>query len=233
MLMKTTLIAFLGATLCLDRSCLQLMVSRPIVTAPVIGLALGDAKTGLIIGAFLELLWVDRPPLGNYIPPNDSLLAVFITASTIMAGERFGSIPQTFIAFSLLLFLPLSYMTQRIDIYLTSSNDRLSDEALEDAKRGDIKAIERKHLLAIGRTFVLSLSFIFLFTILGTVLLSFLYPLLPATALKALQFVYFSFPVLMVAVTLNSIKMRRDLAFFCAIFITTILFFEMFYGLRK
>ncbi len=230
MLIKIILISLLGSFLCLDRICLQLMISRPIVTAPIIGLVLGDIRTGLIIGAFLELLWVDRPALGNYIPPNDSLLAVFITAAAILAGFQLGDASRSLLAFSLLLFLPMSYVTQIIDTRLTASNDKLSDGALEDAKAGDIRGIERKHLLALLKAFVTSAAFIFACTALGAMLLIYLYPKLPVSAINALNLVYFAFPVLLVAVALNTIKMRRDFLMFCAIFIAASLLFEIFYG---
>jgi mannose PTS system EIIC component len=229
MLIKTTLIAGLGALLCLDRVCFQFMISRPIVAASSIGLFLGDLKTGLIIGAFLELLWVDRPALGNYIPPNDSLMAVFISAATILAGTQMGHVSRNLIAFSFLAFLPLSYVTQRIDIYLTASNDKLSDGALEDAKKGDMAAVERKHLYALLKTFLTFMLVIFAATVLGTYFLTNAYPLLPASAIRALDLVFFAFPVLIVAVTLHSIQMRGDIAVFCTIFIAAILITELFY----
>ncbi|MCX7635132.1 MAG: PTS sugar transporter subunit IIC, partial [Syntrophales bacterium] len=86
MLSETLVVATVGGTLCLDRVAIQLMVSRPIVVAPLTGLILGDAPTGLFIGAVMEMLWCDRPPLGNYVPPNDSLTAVVMTAAVILAA---------------------------------------------------------------------------------------------------------------------------------------------------
>jgi mannose PTS system EIIC component len=231
MLMKTTMIAFLGAFLCLDRVCLQLMVSRPIVTAPIIGLILGDIKTGLTMGAFLELLWIDRPPLGDYIPPNDSLMAVFITSATILAGNRLGSISQSLVALSLLLFLPLSYLTQKIDAYITESNHKLSNSALEDARKGNIAGIEKKHLMALLKTYVVFVVVIFLFTVSGTTILIYLNPQVSPSAVDALTLVYFTFPILMAAVALRSIKMRGDIAVFSAIFITIVILWEILDGL--
>ena len=228
-MIETALIAAFGALLCLDRVCCQFMISRPIVTASAIGLVLGDLKTGLIIGAFLELLWVDRPALGNYIPPNDSLLAVFASAATILAGAKIGDVSRSLLAFSLMLFLPLSWVTQKIDIYLTESNDKLSDAALEDAKRNDITAVEKKHLKALLKTYVIFLIAIFIVTLSGTFLLIHVYPLLPAYVLKGLDILYFTYPVLIVAVTLHSIQMRGDIAVFCTIFIITTLLFEFFH----
>lgn len=229
MVMKTLLIAFLGATLCLDRICLQLMISRPIVTAPVIGLVLGDMMTGLLVGAFVELLWVDRPAIGNYVPPNDSLVAVVVTGAAILAGSFLGGVSRPLTVFALLVLLPLSYVTQRIEIYLATNNNALSDAALKDAEAGNASAIERKHLLAIGKTFLIFAVFILLFTALGVMVLSYTYPLLPAAALRALDLLYYAFPCLMVAVALNSIKLRGDLAVFSALVVLAVMVYEWLY----
>jgi len=63
--------------MCLDRIFIQAMISRPIVIAPVAGIILGQPYTGLMTGAILELFWMDRAPIGIYIPPNDSVTAAF------------------------------------------------------------------------------------------------------------------------------------------------------------
>jgi mannose PTS system EIIC component len=230
MLMKTTMIAFLGAFLCLDRICLQSMVSRPIVTAPIMGLILGDIKTGLTMGAFLELLWIDRPPLGDYIPPNDSLMAVFMTSATILAGEKLGDASRNLIALSLLLFLPLSYLTQKIDGYIVANNHKLSNGALEDAEKGNIAGIEKKHLIAILKTYAIFVVIIFIFTIFGTTILTYLNLLVTSSVAEALTLVYFTFPILMVAVALHAIKMRGDKVIFSAIFIAMVILLELFDG---
>lgn len=43
---------------------------RPIISGLVIGLILGDLKTGLIVGGTLELVWMGLVPLAGAQPPN-------------------------------------------------------------------------------------------------------------------------------------------------------------------
>lgn len=45
-------------------------IHRPIVTGLVVGLILGDVRTGLITGATLELIWMGMVPLAGAQPPN-------------------------------------------------------------------------------------------------------------------------------------------------------------------
>ena len=62
--MNVLIVSIVGGVLCLDRIFVQALISRPIVAAPVIGMILGDPYTGLIAGAFIELFWIDRLPVG-------------------------------------------------------------------------------------------------------------------------------------------------------------------------
>jgi len=71
LLTQILLISFCGGLFCLDRVIIQAMISRPVIIAPLAGLLLNNIYAGLIIGAFIELLWIDRVPIGTYIPPND------------------------------------------------------------------------------------------------------------------------------------------------------------------
>ena len=84
MFIKIILISFVGSLLCLDRIFIQAMISRPIIIAPVVGILLGNPYAGLIIGAILELFWIDRIPIGIYIPPNDSVVAAFAASLAIL-----------------------------------------------------------------------------------------------------------------------------------------------------
>ena len=43
---------------------------RPIVSGLVIGIILGDIRTGLIAGGTLELVWMGLVPLAGAQPPN-------------------------------------------------------------------------------------------------------------------------------------------------------------------
>ena len=91
MILKLVVVSIVGGILCLDRIVLQVMISRPIVAAPLTGLILGDPYTGLITGAFIELFWIDRLPIGAYIPPNDTVAAILITASSIESAPLLGT----------------------------------------------------------------------------------------------------------------------------------------------
>ena len=188
MLIETAIAAVLGTLICLDRVVAQFMISRPIVAGPLIGLALGDPFTGLVTGALLELLWVDRIPVGPYVPPNDTFVAILATAGAILAAPVSGHPPRELIALSILVFAPAGFLGQKMEILLRKWNDGLVLRAQEDAKAGDAAGITRRHLAALGRYLAGSLVFLSVALTCGTWLLRGIYPDLPGTFLRTLAF---------------------------------------------
>lgn len=60
-----------GALLELDTTyAFQLTFSRGIIAGPLLGLLTGDVMTGLQVGIFTELLFIDISPLGGLLPPS-------------------------------------------------------------------------------------------------------------------------------------------------------------------
>ena len=153
MITKIIILSFCGGLFCLDRVFIQAMISRPIVIAPFIGLLLANPYAGLIIGAIIELFWIDRIPVGTYIPPNDSLVAVVATSTALLAGQKLGATNPQLIAFCILITIPLGILAKYMEIVIIKSNDILSDEAMEDAKTGNIRGIEQKNYWGLIKTF--------------------------------------------------------------------------------
>ena len=219
MILKMMVVSFAGALLCLDRVVLQFMISRPIVAAPVMGLILGDPYTGLIAGAFVELFWIDRLPIGAYIPPNDTMVAILIAASSIESGQLLGNISQGLIALSVLIFIPFGVLAQRMELWIIHGNEKLTRDALNDATRGDIQSIARKHLSAIMKTYLLSATFILVALPIGITAMSWLYPRFAPFVIRGLTLLYSLLPLLGAAVALNTINIRGMVPIFCAVFL--------------
>lgn len=219
MLIETAVAAGLGALICLDRVAVQVMVSRPVVAGPMIGLVLGDALTGLLAGALLELLWIDRIPIGPYVPPHDTFVAVLATAGAILAAPSGASPPRELIALSVLLFAPAAWLGQRMEILLRQWNERWVSRALEDAKAGDPAMLSRRHLSALAGYFGASLLCLGALMLCGVPLLRWMYPALPPSLLQVLTFAYLLLPLVGVGVALNTIKLRGVVPVFCGVFL--------------
>jgi PTS system mannose-specific IIC component len=226
MLIQSVWVALAGGIICLDRVCLQAMISRPIVAAPITGTILGDPYTGLVIGTFIELLWLDRLPMGIYVPPNGTVVAVLITGCSVIVGNELGYISHELVAMAVLLFVPLGVVGQKIDVWIVRSNNGLSAEAVESAAKGDYKNISRIHLRGLFKIFWTSFGLIMVALVLGSTLLLWIYPFIPGKILKAFFYTYYFLPVLGIAVALNTVKIRGALPVFSGIFLIVFLIAE-------
>ena len=68
----------------------QFMVSRPLVTASLTGLILGDPGTGLILGVFLEVVHLGGIPAGAARLPEPGPAAIPAAAGAIVLGGAGG-----------------------------------------------------------------------------------------------------------------------------------------------
>ena len=229
MFTEIILVSFCGSLLCLDRVFIQAMISRPVVIAPLIGLLLHNPYAGLIIGALIELIWIDRLPIGTYVPPNDSIAAVAATSTALIAGSQLGGASKELIAFAVLLAIPCGIIARQLDVLIIKSNDILSDRALEDAKENNIKAIERKNYLGLIKVFSSYIIFLFAAQIIFIPFVIWIYPKFNATLLKALSFTYYFLPILGIAVAINMLKLRRTIPVFCALFLVAAFILEIFH----
>ncbi|MBP7342355.1 MAG: PTS sugar transporter subunit IIC [Smithellaceae bacterium] len=229
LIVQIPLIALIGSLLALDRILIQTMVSRPIVVAPVVGLALGNPYAGLLVGAILELFWIDRLPIGIYIPPNDSLAAAAATSAAVWTGSGPDGVTPEIIALSILLAVPLGVIARVIEVRIVTANNRLSDQALEDAKRLDWRAVERKTYSGLARVFIFYVVFLLAAQTVLIPLLVWMFPKLPAPVVSALTMVYYFLPVLGIAVALGTLKMRGAVPVFCAIFLAAAAAMEFFH----
>jgi mannose/fructose/N-acetylgalactosamine-specific phosphotransferase system component IIC len=117
------------------------MLSRPLVLAPVLGWAMGDPLGGLQLGIPLELIFLGGVNLGGNLPDNESLLAAVLTAMVVPAGIAGQTgVDGPLAALGLSLLLPLALFGRRLERAAEVRNERLMDEALARAARGDPRA---------------------------------------------------------------------------------------------
>jgi len=231
LIMNVIIVSLAGAMLCLDRVVAQLAISRPVVAAPLIGWWLGDPYTGLVAGAFVELFWIDRLPLGTYIPPNETVVAILLTASVILSAGLIGTHPPGLLALAFLLFVPLGIAAQRLECRLCRKNEEVFREVQADADRGDTWAITRKHHQAILRYYLAAAGLIVVFLPIGIALLSWGYPRLPGFMSRGLEILYGVLPLIGCAVALQTISVRGALPVFCGIFLAVTVMIALMRGM--
>lgn len=222
MIVNVLITSIVGGILCLDRVFVQTLISRPIVSAPLIGTLLGDPYTGLIAGAFIELFWIDRLPIGTYIPPNDTVAAILITAAAIESGRILGHLPQGLIALAVLIYIPLAILEQKLELgILIRGNEKLAREALSAAARGDIRSVSRNHLRAALQSWLLPMALILIALPLGVGVMTWGYPRLAPWTVRGLNLVYGILPMIGAAAAFNTIHLRGALPILCGVFLIT------------
>lgn len=106
-------------------------IHRPIVMGPLVGVVLGDATTGLLVGGTLELIWMGMVPLAGAQPPNVVIGGIIGTAFAIMTHTKPEMAVGIAMPFAMavqgcitLLFTAYSPLMHRCDNLVTALNFR-------------------------------------------------------------------------------------------------------------
>lgn len=152
MIAAVAVCAVVGALLWLDRVyAFQLMVSRPIVIGPVLGAIMGNLPVGIAVGAALELLWLNAPPVGAYLPMDESFCAAAVTpAAAIAASFLTGA---TAAGLALFAGLPFVMVGRSLDTYIRTRNQELVPDSTFNIEQ----KIRHAMAHALGRSFVCGL----------------------------------------------------------------------------
>lgn len=109
------------------------MVIRPIVVSPIVGFALGDLQTGVMVGATLELVFMGAIQVGAAVPPDVLVGAGLGTAFAIMSGKG----PEV----ALTLALPIAILAQSLKVIVFIMRSWFMDLAMKLAKDANIKGM--------------------------------------------------------------------------------------------
>jgi len=206
----------------LDRmAAFQVMISRPLVAAPLTGLVLGDPLAGLTIGALLELLWLARIPVGASIPPDDTQIAVAATALCLgFVGDVAGPIPLAPIVLALMVAIPLGKIGELFDRMARHRNLNLVFKAEQAVEEGAIRRAERCHLLGFVNFALAAASTYSVIYLGGAALMRLIHPLIGTQIERASSWLILCFPLVGAACILASINVCRAMTLFFASFIS-------------
>jgi PTS system N-acetylgalactosamine-specific IIC component len=131
MLVQALLIGIWAGLAGIDLFDLQLHIHRPVVTGLVVGIILGDVKTGLVAGGMLELVWMGMVPLAGAQPPNVVIGGIIGTAFAIFTKEDPNIAVGVAVPFAIaaqagitLLFTVFSPVMHKADEYAANADTR-------------------------------------------------------------------------------------------------------------
>lgn len=121
-------------------------IHRPLVTGLIVGLILGDMKTGLIVGATLELVWMGMVPLAGAQPPNVVIGGIIGTSIAILAELD----PSAAVGIA----VPFAVAAQAGITLLFTAFSPVMHTADKYAAVGDTKGIEKINYMGMGVLFI-------------------------------------------------------------------------------
>lgn len=225
---QSFLAALVGGLLSLDRTAaFQVMVSRPIVAAPVVGYVLGDAVTGLLIGGVLELLFIGGLPVGGHIPPHEIMMTTLITAISLIAQKALSGsglgIPGIYkantlfvIGFVILTALPADAVCKKADVAARIFNMRFFNAALADMDKGIVRYIVINNLKGACVFFVFNFLTVFVLTFAGVLFVYLFLPAVPSVIIMSLPLACGAAVVLGLSSAYSALYGNRSQAVFLA-----------------
>lgn len=203
----------------LDRvAMLQIMISRPIVAAPLTALVLGEPMVGLQIGVMVELLWLARLPVGAAVPPDDTQVAVAASALAVILGHSLGSSGVELSLICLMVAIPLGKIGQLFERLARQYNGRLArrvDDALDE---GSFLVAELQHLRGLMSFSLAAVGTYVVIMAGGLLTIPLVWPLAQEPLSYSSAWVQLALPLVGIAVILGTINVSRAITLFCASF---------------
>lgn len=198
-----SLVAYFGY--CSNKFFGDSMVNRPLVTATLTGLVLGDLQMGLIMAGTLELTWMGVMYLGLSMPSDVTAGAIIGTAFAILTDSD----ASVALAISIPAGMLCAYLATAIEVAISF----LMHKCDEYAAKGEVGKINAIHL---GAGFVkafLTSSVVFITVAVGTDAVSRLVDSCPEGIMNGLNVVSGLLPALGFAMLLNIMWDKRFIAF--------------------
>ncbi len=106
----------------------------PLIVATLTGFALGDVKTGLLIGSTVQLMFIGVFIVGASLPPNPHVASILATAFAILGGLNQGE--------AIAIVLPIAVLSQMISMLVMTINTFLCHWADGMAEDGNTRGID-------------------------------------------------------------------------------------------
>lgn len=227
MLTEILLVSIIAGAISIDiRTIGGTMISRPLVISPLIGLLLGDLKTGFIIATLLELIWIGLPPIGAYLPIEALPIAVVATSFSIILKNNITNIPVlSIIVFSIVVAIPFGFIGRWMESHIRTFNSTLSSWAVSKAETGNLSSVAVLHYLNILISFLKGFVLCFVPVYFGYDLLLRIFQSLPNQIKEGMLFSAWIIPVLGFAVVMEIFISNKYLKYFLLSSVASLLLF--------
>jgi mannose/fructose/N-acetylgalactosamine-specific phosphotransferase system component IIC len=147
---KLILTACVAGVLSIDRNAFgQFQLSRPLVSASIMGFVLGCPVEGVAIGLLYEVLFLGSLPVGSFIPYHPlfpSLVSVLLVG--MYQGPRQ---PMEVVGLAVLLGAPTALLDRVVNIQWRRSNEKAFHRAMVYLRLGRTDLVQLQHVLSVLR----------------------------------------------------------------------------------
>lgn len=206
MVVQAIMIGLVGALGQFDSVIGSLYTFRPIVTGFLVGVILGDIKTGLVMGATLELFFMGSISMGAYIPPDDLVGGVLAVAFAIHGGLGVEA--------ALALAMPIAVLSMGFKNVIYAVATAMCARADKYAEQGNTKGINAMHFGVTGIKMLNSFLWCFLGYYLGADAVVSMIQGLPSQVVNGLEIAGGILPALGFALLLNMVLTKKSLPFY-------------------
>lgn len=180
---------------------------RPLISCTLIGLVLGDIKTGIILGGTLEMMALGWMNVGASMAPDAALASVVSTILVIVGKQSIGA--------GIAIAIPIAAAGQVMTIFARTIAVFFQHKADTYAERGDIKGIERCHIAALGiQAIRVALPAFLVASVAGTGAVNTMLALIPEVVTRGLQVAGGFIVVVGYAMVINMMEAKYLMPFF-------------------
>ena len=144
---KVILSALVAGILSIDRNAFgQFQLSRPIVSALIMGVILGCPVEGAIVGLIYEVLFLGSLPVGSFIPYHPLFPSL---VSVLLIGMYNGPRPpMELIGLAVLLGAPTAFLDRAVNVQWRRSNERAFHRAMVYLRLGRTDLVQLQHVMS-------------------------------------------------------------------------------------
>jgi len=217
----TAKVSLFGAVCALDRTAVfQVMLSRPLIAATWGGVLAGNWEIGLLVGASLELYFLNEIPVGTNIPTDDTLLALAAGGAAAALSRLPANVmldPRSLVLVVLLVVLPWAAFTRKLDNWVRVRNIRLVDEVETRLLDGKNVSAINVHLYGLFNFYGVAVGALGLMMISSLLLALLLLILLPEWSRPFTDRLLLVFPAAGITGLLCNMNSKRQLAVFAGV----------------
>lgn len=186
---------------------------RPLIACTLLGLVLGDMKTGIIIGGSLELIALGWINIGAAVAPDAALASIISTLLVIVGKQEISS--------AIALAIPIAAAGQVLSIIVRAITVGIQHLADQSAKDGDLLRIELLHIGALSLQFLrVGIPALIVALTAGTDVVQSMLNSIPEVITKGLQIAGGFIAVVGYAMVINMMRVGYLMPFFFLGFVT-------------